>query len=44
MTRVSTRRLVVAVLVVVVITFLFRGAGHWLVDTMATMHGRGGPH
>jgi hypothetical protein len=42
MARLSTRGLVVAVLVVVVIVVLFRGAGHWLLDTMATMHGRGG--
>lgn len=44
MARLSTRGLIVAVLVVVVAVFLFRGAGHWLVDTMATMHGRSGGH
>jgi len=42
MARLSTRGLIVAVLAVVVIVILFRGAGHWLLDTMATMHGQGG--
>jgi hypothetical protein len=43
MARLSARSAVVAVVVVIIVVLLFRGAGHWLVDTVATLHGHGGP-
>lgn len=38
----SGRRLLIAVVVVIVVVLVFRGAGHWLVDTVATLHGHHG--